>query len=795
MKNFLLILAALCTAALAACSKDAVESATPDDPRKVSLRIIADAFASETTADAAPVTRVEYADRLGLRWQAADAEKMAVCCLSGGTWSTVATRSIAIGDDLKATFEADVPRSTTQAYFYYPYSSTDNGTKHKFVFDRIVTQPAAGRSENFSLAARTVTDVVEAGWTATPQFKLVGAVVRLIVYSGTATDERVLSVQLKANAELASTEYEYDLATGSAEALGIRYRDVTVELTEPYSLEGVTSADRAKGIYMPIRPATTKGYSYVVTTDKGTYEFVSSAERTWADGKIYDVKLNLDKGRHKLKYTWDHVASSVMATTERKDLGYFFAYFDDATDHLAETSSVYGMLRFDYGDADFLKAEVDGNNHIFVTCTSETTVKRTATIDVYFDGSTAIYTLENPTEPLFSIAVTQVPADHTYAVNYTWNDVKTALTLNSTARTQLGWYFAYLDGSETRVPDSHEVIGMLKFEYANPADAEWLKSEFVGNNIYVTCTSAATRKRTSTVNVVFNPEAANADKYTLTDAEPLFTFTIAQIPVDYRYYSFHFGFDTAPNTLNLEAVAEAADRELAWASIYAVDGAVKTRFDDNSGIYSTDYIEFYSDVEWLSGSTPNANKLHCLVSANETPSERVGHLYGRMKQSFPGYEEFESDDPLFTVTVTQAGRVHTLAAGIMKYYWNSEWDQGFKDIGRFPTYEMAASGGTTETDSAQFTLDGVALPGTSVEYSYVRIESDAEWLTAAVKENKYAYTCQPNTAGAVRRGVLKVYLDVPAGVEQEFRVVKAASDADYADADRIFTITVTQNAQ
>lgn len=777
---------------LAACKKDSVENEIPNTPGTATLRIHADGNIDH--AGSQPASRAAYSDGLGLRWQTADAEKMAVCCLSGGQWSTVATRSIAIGEDLKATFEADVPDNASQAWFYYPYSADNNGTKHKFNFAAAVTQAEAGSTEHLALAAQAAADLTGGSWTATPKFKLVGAVVRFIVYSGTATTERVTGVQLRANAELSSTEYEYDLAAGSAEALGIRTKEVTVSLTEPSPLDGVTSAEQALGIYVPIRPATTTGYTYVVTTDKGTYEFQSDKARTWEEGRVYDVKLNLDKGRHALQYVFDNVSASVLATTEPADAGYYLAYLDGAAypDFVPETSPLYRMLRFDCGGADWLKAEIGSNNHIFVSCTSEATEKRSGTIDVWFDGSTDIYTLENPGRPLFSIAVTQIPADHAASLHYTWNDVKTALTLTSTARTQLGWYFAYLDGSETRVPDSHEVIGMLRFDYADPADAEWLTSEFAGNNIFVTCTSAAAQKRTATVHVLFDPAAPNAGKYTLSDSEPLFTFTITQLPENYRYLSFHFGFDGASNRLDLAADAGKADRELAWASIYAVDGSVKTRFDDNSGIYSTDYIEFYSDVAWLGGAAPNVNKLHCTVAANETYQERVGHLYGRMKQPFPRYEEYDSDDPLFTVTVTQAPKTHLLQARF--YIWN-EWGGSETQVA---AREVAAAGVTdARSDSAQFRIDGgEVLPADAAEYAWVRVETTADWLTGRADANQYLYSCTPNQTGAERTAELRVYLEVPANVTQKYAIGNWwGADWQGTDPTRLFTINVTQKAQ
>ena len=679
MNKTLRIFGAAALLLTAACSNDPIEETTIPAPAQPALRTLRIVAGNEIETPSAPgeqgrhgtlafdaATRAVYTDHLGLRWQEADAAKMAVVHDADGSWSTVATHSVAIGEDLHATFEAGIPAAATQAWFYYPHSEYDEGTRHRFVFADEVSQPAAGSVEGLALVSNEAVPLTGSDPEASPRFSLAGALVRFIVYSGGGTTESVQSVELRANAELTSTEYMYDLATGEAEALGVRNTRVRVSLDEPYALEGVTSAAAARGIYLPIRPAATTGYTYVVTTDRSTYEFNSAKQREWKQGLLYDVMLNLDKARHALRYTWDNVQTTATATTDRADLGYFFAWFDESEQFVTETSEVYSSLRFEYSDggAEWLRAETAGN-HLYVQALSEAQERRESVVSVYFDGDTNKYTLADE-GPLFTVTVTQYPAVYLHEVRFDFSPVAKEWSATSLDDHQMGWYFAYLDGSETRVPDSHEVIGMLKFVYDDPADEEWLKVRFAGNNIYAQCLSeAADALRTARVGLVFDTEAANAANYSVTGIEPgqpVFSFTVSQAPAEYKHLEFHFGFVGAASTLSLTVSHEGGAQNLAWCSLYHAVGQTYTnddRFADNSGAYTDEVIEFYSDADWISGSSPSGNNnFRLTVEANASAAERTGHLYGRIRQEafaakFPDYADYAAKDPLFEVTVTQ----------------------------------------------------------------------------------------------------------------------------------------------
>jgi len=792
------------TAALlltAACSNDPIEeTAIPTtDPAQPALRTLRIVAGNEMETPAAPgeqgergtlafdaATRAVYADGLGLRWQETDAAKMAVVHDADGSWSTAATRSVVIGEDLHATFEADIPASATQAWFYYPHSEYNEGTRHRFVFADEVTQPAAGSIEGLALVSNEAASLAGTSIPeVSPRFSMVGALVRFIVYAGGGTAESVQSVELRANnSELTSTEYMYDLATGEAEALGVRNTKVRVTLGEPYALEGVTSAAKARGIYLPIRPASTTGYTYVVTTDRSTYEFNSPKQREWKKGMLYDVMLNLDKARHALRYTWDNVQKTLTATTDETDLGYFFAWFDESDKFVPETSEVYSSLRFEYSGsgADWLQART-ASNHLYIKATSETQEKRESVVSVYFDGDTNKYTLADE-GPLFTVTVTQYPAVYRHEVRYDFSPVAKEWNATSLDDHQLGWYFAYLDGSETRVADSHEVVGMLKFVYDNPADEEWLKVRFAGNNIYAQCLSEAAAARSARVDLVFDTEAANASNYSVTGVEPgqpVFSFTISQVPADYKHIEFYFGFAGAASTHSLTVPYESGSHNLPWCSLYCAVGQDNgTRLADNSGAYTDEMIEFYSDVAWISGSSPsNNNNFRLTVEANTSAAERTGHLYGRIRQEafaakFPDYAGYAAKDPLFEVTVTQQPytdeQVLTYPA---KSIHDISWDAAAADKNTGMWFVAAINGINKD---AGFHAEPY--------YRHVEFTCDADWVSFYLPDNNNNIHAKvAENTGAERSTVVTIRY---AGTDDGYTV---------SDADRIVgSFTFTQAA-
>lgn len=248
------------------------------------------------------VSKAVFSDGEGMSWENADAEKLGIIAGTGNEWASFHSTGISIAEDKGATFTASVPENATRAYFVYPYNAgADNGTVHRFSFPAELTQTKAGSSENFRFASAESTDISESAASIEPSLKLVGSVVRTVIYSasGNRAAESVTAVKLEtksSGAFVSATEYDYELADGTANVGGTRGSSVRVALSEAYSLEGRTGKDNASAVYLPIVPVTTEGFVITVYTNAGaTYVFDSSTAKTWEDGQLYTFYLNLDK--------------------------------------------------------------------------------------------------------------------------------------------------------------------------------------------------------------------------------------------------------------------------------------------------------------------------------------------------------------------------------------------------------------------------------------------------------------------------------------------------------------------
>lgn len=163
---------------------------------------------------------------------------------------------------------------------------------------------------------------IEAGKEPTLQMHICGSIIRPLVYTNTYNDEHVLSVELLSNSKIVGT-VNYDRAAGTcrgvAEIDWKAYSNTKVTLAEPYVLDGVASADAAKGLYLPVAAGNYEGWQYVVRTDRNEYTFVGLDEPFKVkENKVVDVPLCLEDadiiGSKRVQYigsTNDAVVSAV----------------------------------------------------------------------------------------------------------------------------------------------------------------------------------------------------------------------------------------------------------------------------------------------------------------------------------------------------------------------------------------------------------------------------------------------------------------------------------------------------
>lgn len=284
MKKHIIIVSAVIAVAATACSKDN-GSYVQTKEIKVSVGNVA----------ASDGTKAVFTDREGMSWETEDAQRLGIIAGSGENWSSAASKSISINEDKTATFAADVAQDASAAWFYYPYGGSDNGLKHSFNFPAELVQSKAGVSENFRFVSKQV--AVLDGGKIEPAFKMAGSMVRTVIYSAAGMEEKVQSVKLIAKtANLSSTECTYDFESSSLTAGGTCTSAVKVKLAEKYDLTGKTGKENASAVYLPVVPANTEGFTIEVATDIAFYTFDSSSAKEWADGQLYTLYTNLDKG-------------------------------------------------------------------------------------------------------------------------------------------------------------------------------------------------------------------------------------------------------------------------------------------------------------------------------------------------------------------------------------------------------------------------------------------------------------------------------------------------------------------
>lgn len=348
------------------------------------------------------VSKAVFSDGEGMSWENADAEKLGIIAGTGDEWASVHSTGISIAEDKGATFTASVPENATRAYFVYPYNAgADNGTVHRFSFPAELTQTKTGSSENFRFASAESTDISESAASIEPSLKLVGSVVRTVIYSasGNRAAESVTAVKLEtksSGAFVSATEYDYELADGTANVGGTRGSSVRVALSEAYSLEGRTGKDNASAVYLPIVPVTTEGFVITVYTNAGAaYVFDSSTAKTWEGGQLYTFYLNLDKGTRSISITprflvWSEWGTNQTCTISRSVPATAGQTQSDSY-HIAinggeATTEQRGWCRIE-STSDWVSASLTETNQYLISYKENTTKEeRKADINIFFDS-------------------------------------------------------------------------------------------------------------------------------------------------------------------------------------------------------------------------------------------------------------------------------------------------------------------------------------------------------------------------------------------------------------------------
>ena len=364
-----------------------------------------------------------FSDTKGVTWEVGDQIKYA-----GGvdlTSEALTAEQISNNGHTAAfKFAASLIAADRTGWFYSTKCHPTNATEVEFTLGadngNVFTQDVAGEMNKRYLFLHSGTGLVTITKDKAPTITMdiAGTILRVLPYTSTYNDEKVLSVKFESNDKVVGT-VGYDRGAGTYKSVtevnpnevnpnegGWKaYKFVQANLGTAFPLEGITSAETSKGIYMAI-PATKadaplNGYKYTVETDKATYTF-DAMDKTMAVGNnvVKNVYLNLDKGVRVaaptgyLKYDGALNLPFVPAAgCTDQDAGYWKAMVStngtDYQDRLnAENSAFYSDVQFTYTDAttgtpvDWISVKYGGGDycHWLVTAQENTGEERSVKI-------------------------------------------------------------------------------------------------------------------------------------------------------------------------------------------------------------------------------------------------------------------------------------------------------------------------------------------------------------------------------------------------------------------------------
>ena len=250
-----------------------------------------------------------FTDLEGMTWEVGDQIKYA----GGLEVVSEALKAENISDDgysATFTFPASLTEGNRTGWFVSTKCHPGNYNEVEFTLGQasgnVYTQDKAGEMNKRYLFLHSGTGItnITAGEVPEITMDVVGTIFRVIPYTGDYGNESVLSVRIESNTDLVGT-VAYDRGAGTYRGVNDinwqKSKSVTVNLAEAFSLEGVTSADDSKGVYIAVAAtkegAPLNGYKYIVETDKALYTFdAMDKQLPVGENIVKNVPLNLDKG-------------------------------------------------------------------------------------------------------------------------------------------------------------------------------------------------------------------------------------------------------------------------------------------------------------------------------------------------------------------------------------------------------------------------------------------------------------------------------------------------------------------
>jgi len=577
-------------ALLVSCNKE--EAPAPQDKPVEEVKTRTINVVGTMSGDA---TKVTFADGTGFAWEEIDLTSVAIASSkleSNGQADSKYNAQNFVSkegsiDGGKAYFTFEVPEDHTEGYLFYPNVQVGWYEIH-FQFPAEITQAEAGTTNNLKLISEKIDLTATGSEAVDAKFRINGHLLRYFIYDSEGSSVAVKSVTLKANANVAG-RYTVrpegpEAVSGVGDPLSTK---ATVTLTTPYALAGVTSTAQASSIYMPIIPATSEGYTYQVATEAGDiYEFESTKSKTWEDGAITEIALNLSKATNIISSSDVQKKELVFEFTNKgvsaieRSFAYsggkvntdYFIVMVDGQEVVDYGNTYYNDFRYEVVDAsgnaqDWVAANRASNNSFDIVCqANDETEARSATINIYFDDTDEYevvgtyktldkqYTAITCENPILTLTVTQegkpeLP-DGPIELDYHFTDKGAPLALNIGNG---GWHTTFervhrvfVDGVE--VFDKNATYYKdFTFEivYDDPEASGWISRVYLYDGIDLNLeiqANATYETRSCTVNVYYYDETGiykvnstikGEDKTTVTyitdsQTEPIYTFRVNQ---------------------------------------------------------------------------------------------------------------------------------------------------------------------------------------------------------------------------------------------------------------------------
>lgn len=499
-------------------------------------------------------SRVAFADGEGIAWENGDHECFyrIVKNLEGAVKaSEIATES----DGKTATFTFPAVDAGSEMWFMYTPSINVAGAKLECTFPAQQTQSAAGRMDKTNIFLRSDMQTVGDEEVISPKMRLVGTVQRFLVYSATGAyaDESIESVEMKADENIAGL-IGYNTA-GEPINFGGEIQDAeTIYWSESNTAKVTVSAPSqvaatsreatlGHGIYLSVPPVTVSaGYTYTITTDKATYTLVGTSAKTFNNGELVNIFVNLesqnvrrvDLSARKLEYAGglgdSYTVSSDAATT---GLSYWYATVDgvvmqnnDANAHLY-TNVGFSITDEAGNSVDWITCGYRANDTWWdAVCEANTSAEpRTAVITATFTAPN--YNIVNPTK---TVRVTQGGYTTEQVLTYENKNIgNQARDFNSADYNTGLWFVAYINHNARDGVAYFNEKCYRNVEFITEPDASsWLKLYLPdnSNNIWADLKENTTgAARSTTVTVKYT---GTDDGYTVSDADRIvgtFTFT------------------------------------------------------------------------------------------------------------------------------------------------------------------------------------------------------------------------------------------------------------------------------